>query len=560
MPGRHRFAILVTLVALVVSGCGSNSPSGTEGGAGPSAGANDVNPTDREQLAEGGTLRWPIGQLPPNFNTGHLDGSLADNSAVMGGLLGGPFDFDAAGQPVLNTDYVESAELTAATPKQVVTYRINPKAQWYDDAPITWVDYEAQWKARNGTNPAYRVASTQGYDKIESVVRGSDDREAVVTFHQPYADWKGLFGLYPASTNRDPAVFNDGWKDRPITTAGPFKLEGVDRTAQIITMVRNEKWWGRPAKLERIIYRVINPDAQIDALTNGEVDFVDVGPDVNKLRRAETTPGITLRKAGGGDFRHLTMNGQSEILKDINVRRALAMAINREQIARTLLGPLGVPAVPLNNHIFMPNQKGYQDNSGEVGKHDPEKAKSLLDAAGWTPGPGGVRMKGGKPLTIRFLIPSQVATSLQEVQLIERMLQAVGAKVEVQAVPTGDFFDKYVRPGNYEFTVFSWLGGVFPVSGRKSIYAKPKGDSIQQNYARVGSDELDALFDRATAEFDADKHIALGNQIDTLIWEEVHSLTTYQRPEIVAANSKLANFGAFGFASAIYEDIGFKKG
>src|SRR5687767_315054 len=119
MPGRHRVAILVTLLALVVSGCGSGGRSGTEGGPGPSAGANDVNPADRDQLAEGGTLRWPIGQLPPNFNTGHLDGSLADNAAVMGGLLGGPFDFDAAGQPVLNTDYVESAVLSATAPKQV---------------------------------------------------------------------------------------------------------------------------------------------------------------------------------------------------------------------------------------------------------------------------------------------------------------------------------------------------------------------------------------------------------------------------------------------------------
>jgi peptide/nickel transport system substrate-binding protein len=76
----------------------------------------------------------------------------------------------------------------------------------------------------------------------------------------------------------------------------------------------------------------------------------------------------------------------------------------------------------------------------------------------------------------------------------------------------------------------------------------------------VGSDELDALFDRATAEFDPDKAVALGNQIDAMIWDEVHSLTTYQRPEIVAANSKLANFGAFGFASSRYEDIGFTTG
>ena len=124
----------------------------------------------------------------------------------------------AAGQPVLSTDYVESAELTATAPKQVVTYRINPKAKWCDDTPITWVDDKAQWTARNGTNPAYRVASTQGYDKVEGVARGSDDREVIVTFHQPYADWKGLFGLYPASTNRDPAVFNDGWKDKLLTT------------------------------------------------------------------------------------------------------------------------------------------------------------------------------------------------------------------------------------------------------------------------------------------------------------------------------------------------------
>jgi peptide/nickel transport system substrate-binding protein len=561
MPRRQRLAIVpAVLLALALSGCGSGGASGTRQSAVPSATGNDVNRTDRDQLAEGGTLRWPIAQLPPNFNTGHLDGSLADTGAVMGGLLGSPFNFDAAGQPVLSTDYVEAAELTATTPKQVVTYRINPKARWYDDTPITWADYEAQWKARNGTNPAFRVASTQGYDKIEGVARGSDDREVVVTFHQPYADWKGLFGLYPASTNRDPAVFNDGWKDGPLTTAGPFKLEGIDHTAQVISLVRNEKWWGNPAKLERIIFRVINPDAQIDALANGEIDFIDVGPDVNKLRRAETLAGMAIRKAGGFNFRHLTMNGQSEVLRDVNVRRALARAIDRDQIARTLLGPLGVPAVPLNNHLFMPNQKGYQDNAATLGTYDREQAALMLDTAGWTPGPGGVRMKDGQPLTIRFVIPSQVATSLQELQLIQRMLGAVGAKVDAVVVPTGDFFDKYVRPGNFDFTVFSWLGGAFPISGSKSIYAKPTGDRIQQNYARVGSDELDALFDRATSEFDADKAIAIGNEIDAMIWAEVHSLTTYQRPEIVAASSKLANFGAFGFASASYEDIGFTTG
>jgi peptide/nickel transport system substrate-binding protein len=125
MPRCQRLAILVAvLLALALLGCGSGGPSSTKETAAPSATGNEVDRTDRDQLTDGGTLRWPIAQLPPNFNTAQLDGSLADTGAVMGGLLGGPFNFDAAGQPVLSTDYVESAELTATAPKQVVTYSL----------------------------------------------------------------------------------------------------------------------------------------------------------------------------------------------------------------------------------------------------------------------------------------------------------------------------------------------------------------------------------------------------------------------------------------------------
>jgi peptide/nickel transport system substrate-binding protein len=144
------------------------------------------------------------------------------------------------------------------------------------------------------------------------------------------------------------------------------------------------------------------------------------------------------------------------------------------------------------------------------------------------------------------------------------MLGAVGVNLDIQAVPVADLFDKYVTPGDFDLTLFSWLGGVFPISSAQSIYAKPKPGAggqpeIQQNYARTGSDQIDQLFNQATAEFDTTKALALGNQIDTLIWQEVHSLTLYQRPEIIAAKSTLGNFGASGFSTLPYQDIGFKK-
>src|SRR5262249_1257662 len=362
---------------------------------------------------------------PPNFNYDELDGTLQDNFNVINALLPWAFYTDAAGVPYVNKDLLDDGALTSTSPNQVVTYKINPKATWYDGTKITTADFIAQWKALNGTDKAYKVASSTGYDQISDVRQGSDDHEAVVTFKTKFADWKSLFGpLYPASTNSDPKVFNDGWTSRPLTSAGPFKLDKVDQTAKTIPLVRNEKWWGNPAKLEKIVYRAIDLDAQIDSLSSGEVDEIDIGPDADKYGRARQVAGVTIHRAGGPNFPHPTMNGQSAGLKDVNVRRALAKGIARSRIAAALLGPLGVQAVPLNNHIFMENQTGYRDNSGDVGKYNPDSAKQLLDQAGWTlPAGGTFREKGGKELDISFVIPSGDKASTNQAKQRQAMLK-----------------------------------------------------------------------------------------------------------------------------------------
>src|SRR5678816_2514748 len=121
---------------------------------------------------------------------------------------------DATGAPVWNRDYLASEPILKTDPKQVVIYELNPKAIWYDGTPITWEDFYWQWKASNGTNKAYQVVSTTGYEDIESVEKGKDDREVIVTYKRHFADWQGNFNqFYPASTNKDPKVFNEGWKD-----------------------------------------------------------------------------------------------------------------------------------------------------------------------------------------------------------------------------------------------------------------------------------------------------------------------------------------------------------
>ncbi len=562
-------AILFVALFLTVGSlaCGRTRDEGgedTTAAARGSTSENQINALPRDQIQDGGRLVWPMSSMPVTFNRLHVDGTDYDHSHSKEALMPRIFLADAGGVPSWNPDYLASEPTVVTEPKQVVTLNINPKASWYDGTPITWEDFHWQWRALNGTNKAYLIASSNGYSDIESVARGRDDREVVVTFKDKYADWQAVFAnLYPASTTKSPKVFNDGWKDAPLTTAGPFKFGGLDRTAQTMTLVRNEKWWGRPAKVDTIVFRTIDLDAQIDALANGEIDLMDIGPDVNKYVRAKGLAGADIRVAGGPNFRHITINGTGPILRDVQVRRALAMAIDRAAIARAMLGPLGIETEPLGNHIFMRNQKGYRDNSGEVGTYDPGKAAKLLDEAGWKLD-GTVRRKDGRVLEINCVIPAAVATSRQESELIQNMLGQIGARLNINTVPNPDFFEKYVRPGQFDFTMFSWIGTQFPISSTQSLYAKPVPGSggelaIQQNYARVGSDEIDQLYKEATRELDRQKAIELANRIDALIWQEVHSLTSYQRPEMWVVKSGLANMGAIGFAEIVYEDIGWEK-
>jgi peptide/nickel transport system substrate-binding protein len=563
-PFRSWSTPTVALALTFLAACGgseSRAPAAVIDSAAMDTTTNAINPVPREQLQDGGTLTWSLTEMPDNFNYYQLDGTLRDNADVMEALMPSAFRTDASGTPHWDRALLASEPLLVTEPRQVVTYEIHPDAVWADGEPITWEDFHWQWRATNGTNSAYIVAATQGWDSIESVEMGAHEREVVVTFARRYADWQSLFYLlYPQSTNRDPEAFNTGWLQQPLTSGGPFRLEDLSLTTETITLVRNERWWGPTPRLDRIVYRAVNADAQIDAVANGEMDFMDVGPNVNAYNRAQAIADTELRIAGGPNFRHLTINGTSELLRDVRVRRALAMGIDRAAIARAMLGPLGFESRPLNNHLFMTNQSGYQDNAAVVA-YDPAAAGALLDEAGW-PLLNGVRTRDGRPLEVNFVIPGAVPVSQQESELIQSMLRQIGVTVNIRVVPAQDFFDQYLAPGQFDFTVFSWIGTPF-LSSARSIYREPTANAngnldIQQNYARIGSTEIDRLYDEANAELDPDRRIALMNQVDTRLWELVHSLTLYQRPEIYVVREDLANFGAFAFQQPFpFEDMGW---
>ncbi len=564
MRSRSRFATLAALAtttALVLSGCGGvGGGGGGEPGAGvlgaeeQEQGVNDINPVPRDQITAGGDLRWPLDQIPDNYNRNQLDGSLLDNKYVMDALMPHAFVATADGGVALDEDYFTSIELTSEEP-QVVTYTINPEATWDDGIPITWTDIQAQWQAMNGTNEAFSVNTTVGYEDIGSVERGVDDKQAVVTFANVFSEWRSLFdNIYPASTNTDPATFNEGWISQPLTTAGPFRTENVDSTAQTITLVPNESWWGNPALLDRIIYRAVTRDALADALANGEIDFYSIGSSVDLFQRAQGIPTAEVRQAVEPSYSHITFNGgEGAILADPALRLAVAQGIDRQVIADALIGQIAPDATPLGHYLYTQGSANYVDHSAPAA-YDPAAASATLDELGWvSPGEGQVRTKDGQPLTLRLVSTPDNPINVRITQLTQAQLSEIGIGIEVVPAASADFFDQFVTPGNFDMIGFAWSGTPFPVSSTSNIYTTG-GD---QNYGNVGTPEIDALYAEAALELDDAARTELGQQIDQAIWEAMPQLPLYQSTGAYAVNSTLANFGASGAADDTYEDIGF---
>jgi peptide/nickel transport system substrate-binding protein len=551
-------AFVLAVVAVLASGCGAPN-SGTRAGPGAArAAAYDIGPAPRERVRDGGTLRLATTEFPTQWNYWHLGGTDLDTARTLRTLMPSLFRSDQSGRITADPDYLISARVTRTTPRQVVTYDLNPKATWSDGTPIGYRDFQALWRACRGRDRAYQITASTGYDRIRAVERGAGDRQVVVTFARPFGEWQSLFSpLYPAKGISTPAAWDGAWLNRIPITAGPFRPGLIDRTAQTVSVVRDPRWWGRPAKLDRIVFRYLARDAMPGAFAGGEIDAFDVGADAAAYRRAAAVPGAVVRGAAGPDFSQLTFNGASPVLADADVRRAVAMAIDRWTVARSALKDLGRPVRPLDDHVFVHTQEGYRVNSGDVGVYRPDRAGQILTDAGWR-FDGRIRRKNGRPLALRYVYPASAAASRQSGELIQAMLLRVGARVDLRPVPDSDFFDHYLIPGAFELAPFSWIGSPFPISGMRSIYGRPRGADPQQNVARVGSRRLDAMLDRATAELNPTAARRYANEADTMIWQEVHSLTLYQRPQIVPVRHDLVNWGAFGLMDPVWTDVGFR--
>jgi peptide/nickel transport system substrate-binding protein len=447
--------------------------------------------------------------------------------------------------------------------KQVITYKINPAAVWSDGDPIDAKDFEFSWRLQKSSDPKTGgcpdVISTTGYDQITSV-EGSDNDKTVTVTLKPFVDWKGLFAsgqLLPqhimdkGEAKANCANMVKGWKPTggvPVS-AGPWLLDksGIDVNKKIMTLTRNEKYWGEKPKLDRIVLQGIgnDPGVSVKALRNNEVQLIYPQPQLDLVKNIkDLEPNITSKTNFGLSFEHLDINTTDEQLGQKVVRQAIALSLNRPDIVTKTVGQFDNRAQVLNNRYFVNNQPEYEDTSGGLyDKPDIAKAQSLLEGAGYKKGSDGIYAKGGKRLSFELMTTQANPLRENTIDVITQQLKPAG--IEIRKFLNPDIFAGKEKPrslegGQFQIALFAWVSSPF-VSGNQSIYITPKGASIGQNYSRAGDPRVDALFPQLNAATEQSQVKDLGNQIDKLLWENLYTIPLYQKATFIAYNSNYTN-------------------
>ena len=513
-----------------------------------------------DEIEDGSTLRLAVTQLPNTWNYYHTNGALGDLADILEPMWPGSYTAAEDGSVELNPDTVLSAEVTNEDP-QIVTVKYNPEGVWEDGSPITIKDFISQWKACNGANEEFQLASTTGWEDIADVRETDDEYTGEIEYSSTFPDWiQYLYPSLPASITSDPKVFNEDYVTTPTPSYGPFMVDNIDQTGEVVTLKRNENWWGQAPKLETIIFSVVSQAQMPSTFANGEIDALSIA-DGDTYSQASGRSDAVIQKTNGVTWTHVTLNvtGDDNPLADVQVREALARAINRDAVGEAVVAPLEAPVVKVDNFVFMPGQDGYEDSfeagSGSPLEYDPDAAGALLDEAGWELN-GDVREKDGKQLTLSVTVPADTKSNSDRARQIQNDLNAVGFSVELDTVPSDAYFDEYVDPGDFDMVTFSWIGTLFPQQSSANLFYPATSG---QNYTGLDlDDEVADLAKSMQTELDPDTRMAASNEFSAVVAKSFSVIPFYATPNIFGVAEGLVNYGPSLFESIDWTVVGFK--
>ena len=392
-------------------------------------------------------------------------GQLGSLNPIYGEATAGPNDLDALlFDPlirVLPTGSVEArlASRWDVTPDgRTYTFTLRPNARWSDGTPVTADD--VVFTVRTVQDPQFTgaVLNQSWKDIIATAIDPGHVRFALPGHNAGFLASLELLDIVPSHllAGRSIAEIASAAPNLNPVGTGPFRL--VAQSADRIQLERNPYAWRRPWLDTVTIRSFPSQTAALDALDRSQIDgLANLTPSGAAQERASRQ--VNVLAASTYQYAELLMNLKSDepYFQDINVRQAIARAIDRTAIIQDVLGG---QAVPDDGPIPRSLTWAY-DSATQQPAHDPAAAATLLDNAGWTL-VNGVRTKGGTSLSFGLTVSSDVPPYERVAEKIAEQLAAVGIMAEVRPVTTASLIHDYLNPRTFDMTLTAFDNGPDP--------------------------------------------------------------------------------------------------
>jgi peptide/nickel transport system substrate-binding protein len=507
---------LLAVLAMMLAACGEGESvdvtepgpeTTTSGDTSPPTepGDDDTGADTTEQVIEegGGTLIAAQGAEPDRLDP-HLTSAYASFQILENvyDTLVQPGD-DLTMEPALAESWdISDDQLTwTFTLREGVTFH-NGRELVADDVVYS---YERIMDPETAANNAFRFGS------VESVT-APDDRTVEITLTRPTPNLLVNIGAFKGMAIVPQEIVEDGSIDTNPVGTGPFEFVSSSPD-QGILLERNEDYWqdGLP-HLDAIRFvQIPDPTVKLTNLQTGEVDWIDSVPPQN-LEDLEGDDSVVLQRVPGGDYHYFAFNQAREPFDNPDVRRAVAMAIDRETIAEA--AQFGAATA---NQTAIPEGNFWYHDYAPFAPGDTEGAQELLDAA------------GVGDLTVEFMVSSDFPETVTQAQVIASQLEPIGITVEISDVDFGTWLDRQGQ-GDFDAFMLSWIGNIDP----DDFYYAQHHSEGSFNFQGYSNPSVDQLLDDARVETERDARKGLYDEAVQMIVDDASYIYLYN-PENIGA-------------------------
>jgi peptide/nickel transport system substrate-binding protein len=513
---------LFVVPALLAAACGGDDDDGGGGGGGGSAessgGASTTTPEDEGEPQTGGTIVYGVeadtsNPWTPQRSTCAISCYIVFNTVYDPLVLP---DEDGNPQPNLLESFEPNDDFTewTLTPRDGITF--------HDGTP-----FNAEAIRYNIQDQLDSALTQAALKSIETVSLTDDGSAAVVRMNE---SWSGFpiflasqLGYMASPTWRQATKDGTAKETEPVGT-GPFVYDEYVVGSRFRAS-RNENYWKQDPEGRELPYadavevRII-PEAQtrINGLESGELDIAHTsnGQLVDRLRNNDDVDEIEIDKFGETNYIMLNVDegpdsNSNPAIRDVNVRRALAMAINQQQLIDTVGGGIGRPA----NGPFPPGTTGYLEDTGYP-EYDPEEAERLVTE---------YEEENG-PIQITYTTTSDSANR-RTAEVLQGLWENVGIETRIDQTEQGQFI---LDAAFGEMQAWGWRShsGYDPdqqsVWWHSDSYAPTGGISL--NFNRFQDPEIDEAFDTIRQSGDEDERKEAAEAVNRRFGEQVYDLWT----------------------------------